>query len=195
MITLESSIYKVHVYDISNVHVYCTILLNVQWYSRVPISKYFSFQIEISQGILVLFVHHYTLISGADTLVRGSKILFRSQDVFVVWHGVFELCFIYTFHAKLHMPRFVTFRKFFSAIRFTAKTNHFVTFKFNFQESRGMFTLEIGTWDFWCSLRPLLHHTSSAHHSYNASEPLSLSNCIKLWGMLVLVQYDANIWC
>ena len=55
--------------------------------------------------------------------------------------------------------------------------------------------VEIGTWGFWCSLRPLLHHTSSAHNSHSAPEPLSLSNCIKLWGMLVLVQYDANIWC
>ena len=48
---------------------------------------------------------------------------------------------------------------------------------------------------FWCSFRPLLHHTSSAHHSHSAPELLSLSNCIKLWGKLVLVQYDANIWC
>ena len=54
---------------------------------------------------------------------------------------------------------------------------------------------EIRTWGFWCSLRPLLHHTSSAHNSHSAPEPLSLSNCIKLWGKLVLVQYDANIWC
>ena len=35
-------------------------------------------------------------------------------------------------------------------------------------------TIEIGTWGFWCSLRPLLHHTSSAHHSHSAPEPLSL---------------------
>ena len=54
---------------------------------------------------------------------------------------------------------------------------------------------EIGTWGFWCSLRALLHHTSSARNSHSAPEPLSLSNCIKLWGILVLVQYDANIWC
>ena len=67
--------------------------------------------------------------------------MFRSQDLFVVWHGVFELCFIDTFHAKLHLFRFVAFRKFFSAIRFTAKTNHFVAFKFDFKESRGTFTL------------------------------------------------------
>ena len=141
MITLESSIYKVYVHDISNVHVYSTTLLNVQWYSRASIGKYFSFWVKISQGILVLFVRHYTLISGADTLVRGSKILFRSQDVFAAWHGVFELCFIDTFHAKLHLSRFVDFGKFFSAIRFIAKTNHFVAFKFDFKESRGTFTL------------------------------------------------------
>ena len=55
--------------------------------------------------------------------------------------------------------------------------------------------LEIRTSGFWCSFRPLLHHTSSAHNSHSAPEPLSLSNCIKLWGKLVLVQYDANIWC
>ena len=67
MITLESSIYKVH--DVSSVHIK---LLNVQWYSRASIRKYFSFQIEISQGILVLLVRHHALISGADTLVRGS---------------------------------------------------------------------------------------------------------------------------
>ena len=79
MITLESSIYKMH--DVSSIHIK---LLNVQWYSHASISKYFSFRIEISQGILVLFVRHHTLISGTDTLVRGSKILFRSQDVFVV---------------------------------------------------------------------------------------------------------------
>ena len=141
LITLESSVYKVHVHDVSNVHVYSTTLLNVRWYSRASTGKYFSFRIEISQGILVLFVHHHTLISGVDTLVRGSKILFRGQDVFVVWHGVFELCFIDTFHAKLHLSRFVAFEKFFSAIQFTAKTNHFVGFKFNFKESRGTFTL------------------------------------------------------
>ena len=141
MITLESSIYKVHMHDVSNVHVYSTTLLNVQLYSRASIGKYFSFRIEISQGILVLFVRHHTLISGADTLVTGSKILFCSQDVFVVWHGVFELCFIGTFHAKLHLSIFVAFGKFFSAIRFTAKTNHFLAFKFDCKESRGTFTL------------------------------------------------------
>ena len=62
--------------DVSNVHVYSTTLLNVQWYSRVSIGKYFSFLVEISQDILVLFVRHYTLISGADSLVRDSKICF-----------------------------------------------------------------------------------------------------------------------
>ena len=36
---------------------------------------------------------------------------------------------------------------------------------------------------------------SSAHNSHSAPEPLSLSNCIKLWGKLVLMQYDTNIWC
>ena len=36
---------------------------------------------------------------------------------------------------------------------------------------------------------------SSTHNSHIASEPLSLSNCIKLWGKLVLLQYGANIWC
>ena len=61
--------------------------------------------------------------------------------MFVVWHGVFELCFIDTLHAKLHLFRFVAFGKFFSAIRFTAKTNHSVTFKFDFKESRGTFAL------------------------------------------------------
>ena len=35
----------------------------------------------------------------------------------------------------------------------------------------------------------------SAHNSHSAPELISLSNCIKLWGKLVLVQYDANIWC
>ena len=54
---------------------------------------------------------------------------------------------------------------------------------------------EIRTWGFWCSFRPLLHHTSSAHNSHSALELISLSNCIKLWGKLVLVQYDANMWC
>ena len=54
---------------------------------------------------------------------------------------------------------------------------------------------EIRTWGFWRSFRPLLHHTSFAHNSHITPEPLSLSNCIKLWGKLVLVQYDANIWC
>ena len=54
---------------------------------------------------------------------------------------------------------------------------------------------EIRTWGFWCSFRPLLHHTSSAHNSHSAPELISLLNCIKLWGKLVLVQYDANIWC
>ena len=66
MITLESSIYKVHMHDLSNVHVYSTTLLNVQWYSH---AKYFSFWIDISQGILVLCVHHHTFISGADNFV------------------------------------------------------------------------------------------------------------------------------
>ena len=54
---------------------------------------------------------------------------------------------------------------------------------------------EIRTWGFWRSLRPLLHHTSSAHNSHSAPELISLSNRIKPWGKLVLVQYDANIWC
>ena len=103
-VSLESSIHKVHVYDVSNVHVYSTTLLNVQWYSRASIGKYFVFRIEISQGILVLSVRHHTLISGADTLVRGSKLLFRSQDVFVVWHGLFELCFIDTFMLNFTCP-------------------------------------------------------------------------------------------
>ena len=112
MITLKSSIYKVHMHDVSNVHVYSTKLLNVQRYSRASISKYFSCRIEISQGILVLFVRHHSLIFGTDALVRGSKILFHSQDVFIVWHGVFKLSFIDTFHAKLDLSRFVPFRKF-----------------------------------------------------------------------------------
>ena len=42
--------------------------------------------------------------------------------------------------------------------------------------------VEIRTWGFWCSFRPLLHHTSSAHHSHSVPELLSLSNCIRLWG-------------
>ena len=46
---------------------------------------------------------------------------------------------------------------------------------------------EIGTWGFWCSLRPLLHHTSSAHHNHSASEQLSPTNCNKLRGKVVLV--------
>ena len=33
---------------------------------------------------------------------------------------------------------------------------------------------EIRTWGFWRSFPPLLHHTSSAHHSHSAPEPLSL---------------------
>ena len=33
---------------------------------------------------------------------------------------------------------------------------------------------KIRTWGFWRSLRPLLHHTSSAHNSHSAPEPLSL---------------------
>ena len=144
MITLESSIYKFHVHDVSNVHVYSTTLLNVQWYSRASIGKYLLFRIEISQGILILFVHHHTLISSVDTLVRGSKILLRSQNVFLVWHGVFELCLIDTFLAKLHLSRFVTFGKFFSAIRFTAKTNHFVAFKFDFFKGYIYLGLRVG---------------------------------------------------
>ena len=50
----------------------------------MSIGKYFSFWIEVSQGILVLFVRHHTLFFGMDTLVTGSKILFGVQDVFVV---------------------------------------------------------------------------------------------------------------
>ena len=56
-------------------------------------------------------------------------------------------------------------------------------------------TLEIRTWGFWHSFRPLLHHTSSAHYSHSAPELISLLNHIKLWGKLVLVQYVANMWC
>ena len=58
----------------------------------------------------------------------------------------------------------------------------------------GGMRVEIRTWGFWCSFRPLLHHTSSAHNSHSAPEPLSLSNCIRLWGKIVLVQYGAKIW-
>ena len=97
---LESSIYKVRMHDVSNVHIK---FLNVQRYSRASIGKYFSFWIDVSQGILVLFVHHHTLIFGTGTLVTGSKILFGGQDVFVVWHGVLKLSFIDTFHTKLDL--------------------------------------------------------------------------------------------
>ena len=56
------------------------------------------------QVLFVLdFVRHHTLIFGTDTLVTGSKILFGIQDVFVVWHGVLKLSFIYTLHAELDL--------------------------------------------------------------------------------------------
>ena len=58
-------------------------------------------------------------------------------------HRVFELSFIYSFHTKFDLSRFVAFRKFFSAIRLAAKTNHFVSFKFNLEKSRSTFAL-------WC---------------------------------------------
>ena len=61
------------------------------------------FQIEISKGILVLFVSHHTLIFGSDTYVSGSKILFCSHDVLVEWHRVLKLSFIDTFHTKLDL--------------------------------------------------------------------------------------------
>ena len=77
MITLESSIYKVHVHDVSSVHVYSTTLLNVQWYSRASIGKYLSFRKEISLGILVLF--YVTILSS---LVRIS------------WLEALKFCFI-----------------------------------------------------------------------------------------------------
>ena len=89
-------------YDVSNICSYIK-FLNVQRYSRASIGKYFSFWIEVSQGILVLFVCYHTLIFGTDTLVTGSKILFGVQDVFVVWHGVLKLYFIDTLHAKLDL--------------------------------------------------------------------------------------------
>ena len=41
---------------------------------------------------------------------------------------------------------------------------------------------EIRTWSFWRSFRPLLHHTSSAHHCHSAPELISLLNCITSWG-------------
>ena len=50
---------------------------------------------------------------------------------------------------------------------------------------------EIRTWGFWCSFRPLLHHTSSAHNSHSAPELISLSNCIGLWGKAS----SGAIWC
>ena len=75
IINTEFSIYKICMHDISNVHLN---FFNVQRYSHVSIRKYFSFQIEISKGILVLFVHHHTLIFGTDTLVTSSKILLGS---------------------------------------------------------------------------------------------------------------------
>ena len=49
-----------------------------------PSASTFCFWIEVSKGILVLFVCDHTLIFGTDTLVTGSKILLGSQDVFVV---------------------------------------------------------------------------------------------------------------
>ena len=54
---------------------------------------------------------------------------------------------------------------------------------------------EIRTWGLWCSFQPLLHHTSSAHHCHIAPELISLLNCIRVWGKLVLMQYCAKIWC
>ena len=52
----------------------------------------------------------------------------------------------------------------------------------HFPNTEKIACIEIRTWGIWCSFRPLLHHTSSAHSSHSAPEPLSLSNCIRSWG-------------
>ena len=67
--------------------------------------------------------------------------MFGNQDVFVVWDGVLKLPFIDTFHTKLDLGRWIFGGKKFCTVGFTAKTNHFGAFIFDFKESRGMFTL------------------------------------------------------
>ena len=46
---------------------------------------------------------------SSDTGVAGMKVLFSVQDMFVVWHRIFELTFIDTFHAELELTFVDTF--------------------------------------------------------------------------------------
>ena len=68
-----------------------------------PSASTLRFWIKICEGILVMFVRHHTLVFGMDTLVTGSEILFCSQDVFIMCHGVLKLSFIDTFHIEFDL--------------------------------------------------------------------------------------------
>ena len=56
-------------------------------------------------------------------------------------HWVFKLSFVYTFHGELDLSRRIFSREEFCAVGFTTKSDDFVTFKFYFEETRGMFSL------------------------------------------------------
>ena len=83
---------------------------------------------------------HHALVFGTDTGVAGTKVLFSVWHVLVMYHRVFELSFVYTFHGELDLSRQIFSGKEFCTVGFATKSGDFVTFKLDFKRSGSTFS-------------------------------------------------------